>query len=89
MPHSQHWLPDNRPDDWRDQAACLEVGYTIFFPEGPPSAVDAGNREAIRICQRCPVAAECLAHALERDERYGIWGGKTPYERARMKGRKK
>lgn len=89
MPHSQHWLPDNRPDDWRDQAACLEVGYAIFFPEGPPSAVESGNREAIRICQRCPVAAECLAHALERDERYGIWGGTTPYERARMKGRKK
>jgi WhiB family redox-sensing transcriptional regulator len=41
--------------------------------------------EAINeICRGCPVRAECLASALERDERYGLWGGLTPNERAAL-----
>ena len=89
MAHYAHWLPTPEAHDWRTQALCAEVGYAVFFPEGPPSAVDSANQEAIRICKRCPVAADCLADALANDERFGIWGGKTPLERARMKGRKK
>jgi hypothetical protein len=26
-------------------------------------------------CARCPIAAQCLAGAIERGERYGVWGG--------------
>lgn len=83
----QTWKPDTpRPDDWRDQASCREVGHAVFFPEGEmwtPSVYEP----AMRVCRRCPVQAECLEWALTHDERYGIWGGTLPSQRAKMKGR--
>lgn len=39
------------------------------------------ENQAKRICATCPVASECLDHALVVGERYGIWGGLTPDER--------
>jgi WhiB family redox-sensing transcriptional regulator len=33
------------------------------------------------LCQQCPVRVECLQGALDRRERWGIWGGFTTYER--------
>ena len=83
------WKPATpRPDDWRDQASCREVGHTVFFPEGEvwPAGI-VGN--ALKVCRACPVQAECLEYALTNDERYGIWGGTLPSERAKMKGRKR
>lgn len=41
------------------------------------------------MCKRCPVAAACLAMALEAEgavyagERFGVYGGTIPAERAR------
>lgn len=83
------WKPaTGEPADWRSQAACREIGHAPFFPEGQvwgPSEYGP----ALRICKACPVQAECLEFALENDERYGIWGGTLPPERARMKGKKR
>ena len=31
--------------------------------------------QAKRICATCPVMAECLEGALDRHERWGVWGG--------------
>ena len=33
------------------------------------------------ICKKCPVIEECLEFAVERKERFGIWGGKSERER--------
>lgn len=69
--------------DWRDRAACKDgVDPDTFFPEKGDS-----TREAKRICRTCPVRAECLEYALERDERFGIWGGWSEQERRRLKRR--
>ncbi len=35
------------------------------------------------ICQTCPFKVQCLSIGL--DERKGIWGGKTPKERQKLK----
>ncbi|QKT11580.1 WhiB family transcriptional regulator [Rhodococcus sp. W8901] len=32
----------------------------------------------------CPVLTPCRSHALHGPERFGIWGGTTPTERARL-----
>ena len=48
----------------------------MFF-DPTPSAV----RRAKQICGRCGLRAECLADALRRDERHGVWGGLTELER--------
>lgn len=66
--------PVEEPTDhaWRDRAACRGLDPELFFP---PRG-DTGP-EARAVCADCPVQDECLTWALERDERFGIWGGQT------------
>ena len=66
--------------DWKEQALCAETDPEAFFPEKGGS-----TREAKRVCNGCPVRADCLAFALEHDERFGIWGGLSERERRRLK----
>jgi WhiB family transcriptional regulator, redox-sensing transcriptional regulator len=65
---------------WYDQAECLKADADAFYPEKGRSTVHAAKR----ICGRCPVQAPCLAWALDRGERYGVWGGKTERERRKI-----
>jgi WhiB family transcriptional regulator, redox-sensing transcriptional regulator len=65
---------------WAKDAACLEADPDVFFPEKGGS-----TREAKRICGGCPVQLECLVYALEEEERFGIWGGKSERERRALK----
>lgn len=85
---------------WSEEAECLTYPKTIFYPiiiddEGTEWFDDGtiweafGDtsefyNEAREICRRCPVKAECLADALARKERYGMWGELTPIERRRI-----
>ena len=42
----------------------------LYFAEQP-----AVLARAQALCAGCPVAAECLAGAVERREPHGVWGG--------------
>lgn len=80
-------IPDR--ETWEDDAACRhpDIDQDIFFPEvgGSRRATDrAPYLPALAICATCPVTAECLAGALLRCERHGVWGGTTPGDRQRM-----
>lgn len=69
---------------WQDRAACKGMDPTIFFgPEHTEVVKEKRDREeaAKQICRTCPVNQECLEHALESKEAYGIWGGLTELER--------
>jgi WhiB family transcriptional regulator, redox-sensing transcriptional regulator len=68
---------------WMLEARCLDADPEAFFPEKGGS-----TREAKRICGICPVQQECLEYALERDQRFGIWGGMSERERRRFKRRR-
>jgi WhiB family redox-sensing transcriptional regulator len=77
---------------WEADAACREIGLTVFHPEGRGSALTAAECEAKTVCrQQCPVREQCLAYALQREgnaDRYsraGIWGGLNPRERAALR----
>lgn len=63
---------------WWDSAACKDRAADTFFP-------DVAHRGAYKlaraVCADCPVRQACLEDALSRNERYGIWGGKTTRER--------
>ncbi len=65
---------------WQDRALCAQTDPEAFFPEKGGS-----TREAKKVCRGCEVRAECLEYALERDERFGIWGGLSERERRRLK----
>jgi WhiB family redox-sensing transcriptional regulator len=67
---------DERP--WAVFAACKDEKSLTFFPQDR-----AEEKAALAICAICPVAEDCLAHAIESIERFGVWGGTT--ERARRK----
>ena len=79
---------------WHDDAACADHPKEVFFGheerEGlkrhRPTLTVTEVREAKAICAQCPVKQQCLDHALEFDERHGIWGGTTPSERRMMVG---
>lgn len=63
-------------DEWMKFGACAQTDPEAFFPEKGES-----TRDAKRVCAGCDVRARCLAYALERNERFGVWGGMS--ERAR------
>lgn len=71
------------PEPWMAEGLCREVDADLFFPEwGNEFAAAVSPAPAQRICAQCPVTAECLEYALDRDERYGVWAGKTPRQLA-------
>lgn len=62
----------------REMPACAGL-CDIMFPDeengAATYALDVAFAKAI--CAECPsgVKMDCLVGALERDERYGVWGG--------------
>lgn len=69
---------------WQSRGACrgsaLE-GSNIFYEESGNSFA-----EARKVCNHCPVKGECLRWALERGERFGMWGGKSQKELQVLRG---
>jgi len=64
-------LDEARPrpvDLYKPCLADPDIMYEADEPE---------DREYLRanVCGRCVIASACLTEALERDERYGMWGG--------------
>lgn len=67
--------------EWRADALCAETDPEAFFPEKGGTTA----REAKRICAGCDVRSQCLETALDRNERFGIWGGLSERERQRLR----
>jgi WhiB family redox-sensing transcriptional regulator len=68
------------PPEWMFVGACASVlDDELWFP--PKGGT---TRTAKAVCGRCPVQAECLQYALDRNERHGIWGGRSERERRQM-----
>jgi WhiB family redox-sensing transcriptional regulator len=61
--------------NWRASARCRTADAEELFVKG------AAQREARAFCRTCPVRTECLAHALDEQVEYGVWGGMTERER--------
>lgn len=75
--------PDLDPDLWTDQPAPVHGGKIGQWGAGE-------QKKAIAICRACPVMVECLNAALREEHgvvgkaRYGIRGGLTPSQRAKV-----
>ena len=52
--------PTDPPERWKAQAACLGVGWQVFYAD-EDSTGDPPKPEAIRLCKSCPVRARCAA----------------------------
>ena len=60
---------------WASRAKCRFTESDELFVDG------AAQTRAKRLCDECPVLAECLAEALDNNLQWGIWGGMTERER--------
>ena len=48
---------------WRDDAACRDADWDLFFPVGTTGPALRHIDEAKRICRACPAQTQCLAWA--------------------------
>src|SRR4051812_41011340 len=61
-------------EGWWASALCAQSDPFLFHPQFGASDI---ARQALSVCQVCPVRRPCLTYALSIDERGGIWGGFT------------
>lgn len=68
---------------------CLTKPPDAMFPEKGSAQIQA--RDAKMVCHGqfpgmhvCPLLNPCLEAALDRHERFGVWGGKSERERTRI-----
>lgn len=64
---------------WMEDAACREYDSGLWFPYR--GRYDMA-RQAVAVCNSCPVVAECLRHAATLRVRagmslHGIWAGRV------------
>ncbi|WVX88615.1 WhiB family transcription factor [Gordonia phage CheeseTouch] len=69
---------------WHVDAPCSQADPEAFFPEKGESTANAK-----RICGRCDVREQCLEWALDNNERFGVFGGKSERERRRILERRR
>lgn len=80
---------------WRNKGACN--GWVPQKPkngrQGVPHNVNDPffdqsakvQRKAAEFCKEvCPMLVQCGHYALDKDERYGVWGGMTERDREKL-----
>ena len=73
---------------WWDLADCKSVGLDVFFSEERQESGKAFH--AKKVCKQCPVVDDCLGAAMREEAalpdglRFGVRGGLTGYERAKL-----
>ncbi|MFT4189441.1 MAG: WhiB family transcriptional regulator [Aeromicrobium sp.] len=78
-------LPAPRQEsyEWQYVGACNEADPETFFPPEDERGPRRRQREATAksYCAVCPVVEQCLSHALDVREPFGVWGGLNATER--------
>lgn len=73
---------------WMRRALCAGNPHAEQWWFADDTTQHAHDVEAAKyMCSRCEVTAHCLDYALTHDERFGIWGGHTASERAKIRTR--
>lgn len=70
-------------DAWQESAVCASIDPDVFYPDTRTRRTDrlnAATRQAIALCETCPVIQECRNYAITHGETYGVWGGLSENE---------
>lgn len=67
-----------------ENGLCAQIDPELWHP-------DKGERaqEAKDTCDRCPVIHACLEYALWDTSLYGVWGGLSERERAKLRAQRR
>lgn len=60
---------------WQSQARCRGEDPELFYPV---STDPLEAKPAQQVCAQCPVQLQCHDYAQDTNQRYGVWGGRTP-----------
>lgn len=73
-----------RPErpEWMNTTPCAQIDPELWFPKERDNVTASVARE---VCFSCRHRLACLDYALDTNEPDGIWGGKTPGQRQRMR----
>lgn len=69
---------------------CAEVGTQFFFLDDDdddtinPETANVSYNIALSICKKCIHISDCAEWGIRR-ERWGVWGGLTPYDRSQIR----
>lgn len=80
---------DGQPLQFLDgRQACADADPELFFYAAGERGDDrdARDEKAKAVCATCPLIRGCLGWALTHTE-WGVWGGATEQERARLQRR--
>lgn len=73
-PHDSVW--DTVEEFWRSRPAWMSDPRRNCH--GVPNEVFFGSDDAVAVvCKGCLFERECLEYALENNEDFGVWGGKS------------
>lgn len=74
------------------EALCAQVGTEVFFIEDKDEIIKRTKQSdyefAKKVCNSCVHIQECADWAIKK-ERHGLWGGLTPQERKKIRGKLK
>lgn len=65
--------------EWMSSGLCAETDPEEFYPERGGSTA-----RAKQLCASCPVQLACLTYALDNNEQWGVWGGMSVKDRAKL-----
>lgn len=73
---------------WQQSAQCRDEDVDAFFhPDGERGHARTLRQQAAKaICAQCAVSTDCRRHALAYREPFGVWGGLSEEDRARLLG---
>jgi len=66
---------------------CARMGVDVFYQAYDNKNTAQEVRDLKEFCSNCNILAECMEYAIKH-ERYGFWGGTTPYERRTIRSRR-
>jgi WhiB family redox-sensing transcriptional regulator len=61
---------------WQLKANCSPNDFDLFFSNSKTK-----RKQALSLCNTCPVIDECLDYAIENNVEHGIYGGRTSEQR--------
>ena len=75
-----------------ERAKCYGISkdaYDMAFGDTDDVEESYDTEDAVKFaevfCSDCPVRKMCLEYALKNNEDHGVWGGRTPEERFKMR----